>query len=444
MGRSKTANRVIVWIGVAFAALRVTVIVVVVGAMLLFGEDTEPPDDGDLAVVRHNIPADENAYTCFAEACAALDCPSDTYNRIDEGISAGVWDTNAIVSLLASNETAISHVEEGLKHERCEVPEITSFDTLLPYVADYRSLARLMALKARMQDRQGNQEEALETALGVVRFGHLIEDCGGGLIHYLVGLAIKGIGLDIVEDVLADYALPADVLRDCARRLAAYGPNVAGLQNVFRVEYLGACSAIDQVSSGKAGLGDLDGSGSSFKVSSVPYIFQPNRTKARFADFYRPLMEEVPRPHSEIEIIDMGLDERVSKWMLLKPNGVGEILVRLIMPAVTAVFDRKAREEVHVHCVSLVLAMTAHEKQEGSLPASLDELVPAYLDLVPRDGYDGKPLRYSRERRIVYSAGQDLQDNGGDASVEEGVRSQDRWHAIDIVFEIPGLGECPE
>ena len=50
---------------------------------------------------------------------------------------------------------------------------------------------------------------------------------------------------------------------------------------------------------------------------------------------------------------------------------------------------------------------------EGRLPERLAELVPVYLSSVPLDHFDGRPLRYVRDRRIVYSIGRDLVDAGG-------------------------------
>jgi len=392
MSKSKAANRVIVGIGVTFAAVVVTVILVAIAALLIFGKDAPPPDVSDLAVVRHGISEDENAYTRFAEACAALAWPDGTYSAIEEGLDAGQWKTNAIASLLSSNETAIAHVMEGLKHERCEVPEITSFDVPLHYVSEYRNLARLMVLKARKQYREGDQAEAFETALAAIRFGHLVEDCGGGLIHYLVGMAIKTIGLQVVEDLLADCSLPPDTLRDQAHQLAAYGPNVKGLQNTFRAEYVLSCSAIDQVAGGNATLGELTGQGTSrLPVRALPYVFQPNRTKARFADLYRPLIAAASKHYSDIGIEELEKEAMLSRPAFLKPNAVGEILVRLLVPAVTAVFERKAREETQVSAVRLMLLLSAHEQAEGSLPASLEELVPAHLDKVPDDRTTASP-----------------------------------------------------
>ena len=48
-----------------------------------------------------------------------------------------------------------------------------------------------------------------------------------------------------------------------------------------------------------------------------------------------------------------------------------------------------------------------------TLPDSLSALVPKYIEAIPRDPFDGEPMRYSKEHGIVYSVGNDFVDNGG-------------------------------
>jgi hypothetical protein len=49
------------------------------------------------------------------------------------------------------------------------------------------------------------------------------------------------------------------------------------------------------------------------------------------------------------------------------------------------------------------------------LPEDLAALVPTYMDVVPKDPFDGKPLRYLKRDRgfVVYSVDEDLTDNQG-------------------------------
>ena len=54
----------------------------------------------------------------------------------------------------------------------------------------------------------------------------------------------------------------------------------------------------------------------------------------------------------------------------------------------------------------------------NQFPATLAELVPKYLPLVPIDPFDGQPLRYRPDRThvLLYSVGQDQKDDGGRTS----------------------------
>ena len=55
------------------------------------------------------------------------------------------------------------------------------------------------------------------------------------------------------------------------------------------------------------------------------------------------------------------------------------------------------------------LALRTHYLEEGSLPSSLDALVPEYLPQVPQDPFSNGPLRAKREkwRFTIYSVGPD-------------------------------------
>ena len=65
-----------------------------------------------------------------------------------------------------------------------------------------------------------------------------------------------------------------------------------------------------------------------------------------------------------------------------------------------------------------MLALRCFANEKGSLPESPSDLVPKYLDGIPSDPADDEPLRYSREKRIIYSIGSDNMDSGGSAEVD--------------------------
>ena len=68
----------------------------------------------------------------------------------------------------------------------------------------------------------------------------------------------------------------------------------------------------------------------------------------------------------------------------------------------------------------------------------LNDLVPKYISKVPKDPFDGKPIRYSAKNKMIYSVGNDLKDSGGsEKDVGKGRRDGKRnRNAEDIVFKI--------
>ena len=66
---------------------------------------------------------------------------------------------------------------------------------------------------------------------------------------------------------------------------------------------------------------------------------------------------------------------------------------------------RRLAQQTALSAVQAVLALTAYEAEHGELPDTLDALVPDYLPAVPRDYFDGAPIRYSQELRAVWSVG---------------------------------------
>ena len=66
------------------------------------------------------------------------------------------------------------------------------------------------------------------------------------------------------------------------------------------------------------------------------------------------------------------------------------------------------------NCIA-ALAVERYRLAAGSLPSSLEELVPRFLEAVPQDPFDGAALRYRRidDGFVVYSIGEDGTDDNG-------------------------------
>jgi len=101
-------------------------------------------------------------------------------------------------------------------------------------------------------------------------------------------------------------------------------------------------------------------------------------------------------------------------------------------------FERVVSEDVKIvaklRAARTALAIEAFREAQKRLPESLDELVPGYLKAVPLDPFDGKPLRLKKRDKgyVVYSIGQDAEDDGGAHFMDEGMDVED----ADIPFRV--------
>jgi hypothetical protein len=90
-------------------------------------------------------------------------------------------------------------------------------------------------------------------------------------------------------------------------------------------------------------------------------------------------------------------------------------LTKMGVPAIEAIFKIDPQATAQIDCAIVALGIERYRLAKGSLPKVLDDLVPRYIDEVPIDPFDGKPVRYklTEPGYIVYSIGEDGTDEGG-------------------------------
>lgn len=92
------------------------------------------------------------------------------------------------------------------------------------------------------------------------------------------------------------------------------------------------------------------------------------------------------------------------------------ILTKMLLPAITRSTAKADRAQTTAGMAVVACALERHRLAHGTLPATLAELVPAYLPAVPEDWMSGEPLHYERTADGVFrlwSVGPDGQDDGG-------------------------------
>jgi hypothetical protein len=168
------------------------------------------------------------------------------------------------------------------------------------------------------------------------------------------------------------------------------------------------------------------------RMVRLNYFYKPNQTKRMLVDYYRTQINNVNKDYyNKIEFPKY--EPFLIGYSLIKTFLTGNIIVKLLF-TVTTVYPRDLfidnyQEDLSLIATQLLIALKAYQLETGTLPTSLNELVPKYFSEVPKDLFDGNPIRYSLEKRIIYSVGKDLIDTGG---------SEERsWQAMeDPTFKI--------
>lgn len=85
------------------------------------------------------------------------------------------------------------------------------------------------------------------------------------------------------------------------------------------------------------------------------------------------------------------------------------------LPAVSRYPVRAAKGDARHRLARLAAAAEMFRIRTGALPENLDKLVPEYIEAIPTDPFDGKPLKMASnsDGAVIYSIGPDAKDDGG-------------------------------
>jgi len=144
---------------------------------------------------------------------------------------------------------------------------------------------------------------------------------------------------------------------------------------------------------------------------------------------YRDAVGYIDLMQEYIDAMELPSDERLLVFNSIQEDvdggKRGGLLTRMLWPALARMLQLETRCTAEALLAQTALAVERYRLAEGHLPESLEDLVPAYMEAVPKDPFDGRRLRYfTRESGyVVYSVGDDLTDNGG---AERDGRGRDR------------------
>jgi len=384
-------------VGLAF-----TLLLVILLANFIYRADDEPLlPDNDLWLSAVEVPKQKNAIHYLIRSGEKIYLPEEKclFEIFDK-----VQDADFIEKFIEGNQQAFYFFEKALElpyfqHPQFQDPEVVSAypPPFFPSLGDFRAIANLNSIKAIYLFNQGREKEAFEQAIKIIKMGQMLQDAPrSDLITCLVAMAIKEIGLYRLRAMLPNTNLSSEILIDYANKLGRFKLNEEGLKNALKMEYIMWINIL--------------------RIYEPPrlrssFLYKPNQIRRIVAEFYRSLLQNVHKNYAEMQFIrptPLSL-----KDFLLTENLAAEMFLVEVLAGKERVLIFRAREDFSVGGTQLLMALRAYQIETCRLPLSLEELMPQYILALPLDPFDGELIRFSAEKRRLWSVGEGLIDFGG-------------------------------
>jgi hypothetical protein len=320
-----------------------------------------------------------------------------------------------VEKFLSENKKTLSLLHKAASIEHCRYPiDLTkgSVDltegpgSLASWFKDLRASNQLLRLETLSHCENQDPDKALES----IRANFALAKFIGAplLVHRLAHNSVRSRTYKSIERIIKRIQLPDEQLLSLSAWIKA-SHNDDGYRRILVGEQcLGLYAFQGPVGQASEQIGSEGGAGllilAFWKMLGLHY---------RDALGYIDIMQEY------IDAMDLPSDERLLVFDSIHKavhNGKrGGLITQMIMPALARRLQLETRCLAQLRVTQTALTVERYRLAEEHLPESLDNLVPTYMQVVPKDPFNGRNLRYRKLETgfVVYSVGDDLTDEGG-------------------------------
>lgn len=423
-----------------YAALAIVILAAALWLYLRFAVgDIARIDDSAMNAGRTEVPAMQNGYLLMIQAQIPFNDKLYDFERDELKKLVGELDSTGRLSDASMREAQflfknrIDMMERAAEMPYSQGPRYHGPDDRVPNFISIRDLSRIRLEQARRDFDAGRREQALDGVKKVMDIGRItaMEQGHGGLISMMISISIKQSAAEALNSMLTRGFLPEDI-PGLNTFLAGRATSAEALRNAYRAGYQSISGVLDQNNVDiiyrnlfDPGIKDsvyTSGFFSSFMGRFFQgFIFQKERARKMIFDYHEKLIEDAGKPFSESfkwmngDVMPQipGFSGTVA--LIFRGEYGAMVFAAVALPNFRNGVARIDYSNFAIQATRLRLAALAFKRDKGTLPRTLGELVPAYIDSVPADPFDGKPIRYNPEKKIIYSVGTDAKDDGGSA-----------------------------
>jgi hypothetical protein len=285
--------------------------------------------------------------------------------------------------------------------------------------ADYVAVAcvmrcvELLRFEAAVQGSRGNQEQAADSFLAIIRLGNVLAGEPSMHAQEFVDVLLHRAFLAFVW-VFEPGEFPQDSVQDTLGQLArADGRDRLALTLAARFHH--RIEARRESWSGRSLVscvkreGLLEGAAGWLWVGPVCRPFF-NQDEQIFAELTTRLIRVSDLPYYKAKPVLVRVRAEIDAMSFVRSYAKSTV------PRLMREHSQRATHESRIHLMQLGIAVEAHCAEHGVYPAALKEIAAQFPDGLPVDPFSGAPYHYTcgEGTFLLYGVGSDCEDDGGE------------------------------
>jgi hypothetical protein len=270
----------------------------------------------------------------------------------------------------------------------------------------------LLQARATFLLRHGDEAAAFAAAIDIAEMSRRMQEFWAWPSFMQRSQEIHMAAVQTMAELLKKTLLSSATLRKYQDEFTQCEPSDAILQDAFRGFYIHEKSL-------------LFGEKAGVPLDTLPHgitqerparlFFKKNETLSLFADVFRQLRNEIVMPpFATLGPLSQTFSyTRQRRSFSFQPNGSGEAYFAERIQPYIEMPTRHTLAKARHHLIVCLFAARRFIADQQRLPAGLSELKPSYLMEVPSDVFSGEFLHYDALQGLIYSVGNNFQDDGG-------------------------------
>lgn len=354
-------------------------------------------------------PPQDNAFDYYLRAVELL--PAErAWDELFERLQT--TDPSQVELLLVDAAPALEQLRLGLD-KPCVMPLVEHFATELPYLADFRSLTRLLLVEAWFHWEKGDVTAAFGSCVDTLKLGQDIAR-NGMLIHKLVSIACESMALAQMRQ-LAPASSDAETLAGVIHKLEDFETTEVPLSETLAVEW--GCVQRSLHAWRKDPAAQPNDSKAPPPPNPVGSALMLDEALAQLETYYALMIERAACDYWRRDQRDIGLE-------------AANPLVKMVAPPLVRLLEDNTRHIADLRGTLLVMALESYLATHSRYPEELPELVPSILRKIPVDPFSGQSFVYRRTDELTYL----LYSVGPDGLDDQGTTLDDTGRPADILF----------